>query len=364
MEVDSHKLSIEEPMQLTGWHIKPTRFSSTLLQNCTLIVPTYRRPQSIISLLERLIVLDDTPSEVIVVDGSPESDVVDQFLSWVKQKELPFDIKYIRSPSGLTRQRNIGIEASCGDIIYFLDDDCLPETDYFKGIFKVFQQDINGKIGGVAGSIVNEMGQPLSLRWRLRMWLKLVSKDGVPGKYYANASSVPKSLMNPFIGNISTDILPGGASAFRREVFKEDRFSEFFAGYAQGEDLEMSLRIKIRWQLLWCGDAHVLHLHAPIGRPRPFDKGKMEIRNRYFIWKRHSHSPMFTDQIKFWADLFFIGALDLGRFIARPSQIYLFVHCLGVLSGIFLCVFFPPSYDEPIVKQNYLFQLEALHSEL
>lgn len=345
---------------LTGWKIERSVKNLRTIEKSTLIIPTYRRPKSLISLLEQLIILEEVPSEVIIVDGTPGKEVEEPFLSWVVEKELPFEMKYIRSSSGLTIQRNIGIEASCGEIIFFLDDDCVPQEGYFRSISMVFQEDTKHKVGGVAGSIINEMDHPPSFRWHLRMWLNIVPRNGIPGKYYNNATSVPRGLMPLFTGKIQTDILPGGASAFRKEVFNDNHFSEFFKGYAQGEDLEMSLRVSKNWQLIWCGDAHILHLHTQTGRPHPFEKGKMEIYNRFFIWKRYTPNPSWPDQIRFWSDVILIAILDLARYIIKPWRNQPLLHSLGVISGVFSCIFNPPVYDEPPVKREYSFEYETI----
>jgi len=231
-------------------------------------------------LLEHLVSRSDCPAEVIVVDGAPEDD---QLAMWAKTH----NIVYLRSPAGLTRQRNLGVDASTGEFVFFLDDDCRPLPGYFRIIREAF---IEKQVGAVAGTLVNEMDRPLSWRWRVRFFLRLVPR-GEPGRYYPTATSVPRALMKPFTGTRPTDIFPGAAFACRREALKKHRFSEFFNGYCQGEDVEMSMRIGRDWKILWSGDAHAIHQPASDSRPGSFDKGRMEVRNRYFIWQRYTPHP-------------------------------------------------------------------------
>src|SRR5262249_58127541 len=126
----------------------------------------------------------------------------------------------------------------------------------------------------------------------------------------------------------SVDVVPGGASAYRRRVFEKHRFSEYFQGYAQGEDLEMSRRVAREGRLLWCGDAHVRHLHAGGGRPDWYAKGRMEVRNRFFIWKRHSPDAALSDRLRFWMDTLFSVACDAYGFL-RTRKRYAWRHLLG-----------------------------------
>ena len=73
--------------------------------------------------------------------------------------------------------------------------------------------------------------------------------------------------MEPFSGVRNIDVMPGCAWTLRREVFETERFSCFFEGYSQGEDLEMTLRVGRRWRLVCCGDGRIVHLPAGHGRP-------------------------------------------------------------------------------------------------
>ncbi len=318
------------------------------LPDCSLVVPTYRRPMEVVGLLEMLIGLPDTPAEVIVVDGSPNRASHELVKPWAMGAELPFDLIYLFSPPGLTRQRNVGVDAARGDYIFFLDDDCLPQPGFFRAIRDVFQNDRTGAVGAVGGSLINEMNRPLSRRWQLRFALRLVPR-GEPGRYYPTATSVPRALATPFTGTRPTDVLPGAAFACRREVLRRHRFSEFFDGYSQGEDLEMSLRIGRDWQLVWSGDARAIHEPASGGRPPSFQKGRMEVRNRYFIWRRYTPRPSVACRIKLWLDFVFIGACSLGR-----GQV---AHAAGVLCGAFECLVTPPRYTEPPARQEYEFTL-------
>jgi glycosyltransferase involved in cell wall biosynthesis len=300
-------------------------------------------------LLAHLMALADRPGEVVVVDGSPDRQTAEAIAAWARDRPVPFRLVYIESPSGLTRQRNVGVDASRGEIVFFLDDDCRPQPGYFRAIREVFRNDRTGEVGAVGGSLINEMNRPLSWRWRLRFALRLVPR-GEPGWYYPTATSVPRALVAPFSGTRPTDVLPGAAFACRREVLRRHRFSEFFNGYSQGEDLEMSLRIGQDWRLVWSGDARAIHEPAPGGRPRSFRKGRMEVRHRYFIWRRYTPRPNWGCRVKLWLDFLLIGACSLAR-----GQV---AHAGGVLYGAAECLVRSPRYTEPPTRQEYEFSLD------
>jgi len=326
------------------------------LEDCSLVVATYCRPREVATLLDNVAKLPDPPGEFLIVDGSPDRDTEEATTDWAPDRSAPFDLIYVRSPAGLTRQRNVGIEASTREIVFFLDDDCEPLPGYFGAMRGVFREDRKGEIGAAGASIVNEMGLPLSRRWRLRFLLHLVPR-GEPRRYYPMATSVPSTLQPRFSGNRVVDMVPGGASAFRRAVFDRHRFSLFFDGYAQGEDLEMSLRVGREWKIVWCGDAHVRHWHALGGRPGTFAKGKMEVRNRFFIWRRHSPDASLADKCRFWLDVAYIFGYDLAAYCAHPFSGARLALAMGIASGAVSCILRPPRYEEPRVRRTFEFDL-------
>ena len=331
------------------------------LPDCSLVVATYERPVAIVTLLTALDEIADPPGEVVVVDGSKGRETERAVRDWSLTAQAPFDLVYVHSPAGLTLQRNVGVDASAGAFVFFLDDDCVPHEGYFREVRRVFVEDGSQQIGAVAGAIINEMNKPLSGRWRTRFALRLAER-GEPASYLSSGVSVPASTVSPFSGLRQVQVVPGGAVAYRREVLNECRFSLFFSGYAQGEDLEMSLRAGSRWKLMWCGDAHVSHFHAVEGRPASVAKGRMEVRNRYFIWKRHA-SPTVLGRFRFWADLAYGAVYDVVNFASHPRSLSPMRHAWGVVSGIASCLTRPPRYTEPAARREYQFALETLAPE-
>lgn len=347
-------MQAEGLQRFAGWRVDASRRAG--LEDCTLVIATYQRPEELLLLLDALVDYVDGPGEVVIVDGTPAHHVEEKVRAWTSRQQLPFDLIYVSSPAGLTRQRNVGIDISSKDFVFFLDDDCIPLGGYFAEIHRVFKEDTRGEIGAACGLAVNEMDRPVSLRWRLRLALRLVPRIE-PGIYHPSGTSVPRSLIKPFSGVRRTDTLSGCAMAFRRKVLDRHRFSEFFYGYSQGEDLEMSLRVGRENTLVWCGDARVIHNHAPGGRPTSFRKGLMEVRNRHFIWSRHARELRFADRVRFWLDMAFLILMDLGWFVRRPLHYSVLSHAAGLTWGVIYCLIIPPKYEEPPAKLQYAVSL-------
>jgi len=348
--IEFPKVDFAESFLLPGWQIPakvPGAFS-----DCTLIVATYKRPNEAMNLLKALAQRTDVPAEIVIADGSPELNLGERLASWTTETPLPFDVVYASCPSGLTRQRNIGVDLSTREYVFFLDDDSLPLDNYFREIRNIFKGDSKKRIGAIGGSVVNELDKPISRRWKLRLALGIVPRIQ-PMTYGACGTSTPKGLISRFKGVRRVDVLPGCAFAFRREVLDRHRFSSFFDGYSQGEDLEMSLRVGAEWDVVCCGDAEVLHQQAPAGRPTSAAKGRMEVRNRFFIWKRHRPVTRVIDRIRFWSDIALLGIFDILHFIRRPWRTSDFAHATGLFRGACQCVFAPPRHTEPMTHTVY-----------
>jgi len=342
---------------LPGWRTPPAP-DGRALADCSLVVPTYARPSEVMALVDALAALPDPPGEVVVVDGSPDDRTAAPLARWARAQRAAFTLVYAASAPGLTRQRNVGIDLSTRRYVFFLDDDCIPAPGYFRSMRRVFEADRAGRIGAAGGTISNGPTQ-LKLRWRLRFLLRLIP-GREPGRYYATATSAPRIGVPSAGGTYPVDMVPGGVAAYRREALERDRFSLFFDGYAQGEDLEMSRRLSRSWELRWCVDARVVHNHAPGGRPPGFAHGRMSVRNRWFIWRRHSPEPPRRECGRFWADVAFCTLYDLAVALPRPSRWPQLAYTAGALRGILDCLVAPPRYEEPPAKREYTLAAEPL----
>lgn len=341
--------------RLPGWRVSsPVRYGSRgPLEQCSLVVPTYNRHAEVFRLLESLLGIPDAPGEVVIVDGHPGHQLGAELLLWLDARSAPFECAYVESPPGLTRQRNVGVDVSTRPYVFFLDDDAVPLAGYFQEMARVFEEDHARRIGGIAGCVINEMDRPLARRWQLRFALGIVPRIE-PMIYYPSGTHVPRSLLKPFSGVRPIDVMPGCAWTFRREVFDAERFSCFFEGYSQGEDLEMSLRVGRRWDLVCCGDARILHLPAGHGRPVSYTRGVMEMRNRYFIWRRHTPHPARRHVWSFWFDTALLVGMDLAWFCVQPWKLQPLGHAAGTLRELFQCLRRPPEFQEPPARREYV----------
>jgi len=338
---------------LPGWRAAPRL--AVGLADCSLIIPTYRRPLEAREQIENLCRLGDVPAEVLFIDSSPDNETELALKEATTLLELPFELIYVKSPKGLTLQRNIGLDICTRPLIFFLDDDAFPKPDYFQSLRASLIGHNSNDVGAAGACIINEIDKPIPGRWRVRRALRLVPRCE-PYVYNDVGSSAPSGLLKAFTGVRDVDIFQGGACAIKRAVLDAERFSEFFKGYAYGEDVEMSMRVRRRWRVVFCGDAHIFHRGTSStvgGRPDGFQKGKMEVINRYFIWNRYSSHTSFLNRVRLYADFLFVVAMDLGWTVAKPGQWRYASHAFGILAGIWESIVSPPVYDEPPVRRRY-----------
>jgi len=101
----------------------------------SLIIPSYNRPRQLAKCLESVARLEYPREqfEAIVVDDGGEA-VLDAVVSSVSSR---LDITLLRQAhAGPAAARNTGAAKARGQLLAFLDDDCLPATDWLQSLEK------------------------------------------------------------------------------------------------------------------------------------------------------------------------------------------------------------------------------------
>jgi len=120
----------------------------------SLIICTYMRPKPLLQLLQSVDKQSVYPNEILIIDGSLNNDTE----LVLKQNQFS-NIKYFlvsNDDRGLTKQRNFGISKVSNDIeiVCFLDDDTVLESNYFEEIIKAYS--LFPDALGIGGYIINE----------------------------------------------------------------------------------------------------------------------------------------------------------------------------------------------------------------
>jgi len=257
-----------------------------LIAGIAVAICTAGRPASLGRFLASLVAQDRRPEQLIIVDAARDDLAECVVRDHAAGPTCAREVVYVRVSGplrGLTRQRNHALRLVRTDLVAFFDDDivllpgCLAELERAH-------RGHGASVIGVGAYIENEFERP-ALRWRIRARTRVVTSLE-PGRYFRSGMSTPWSFLPPTQELVEGDWLPGGAVVWRTACTRAIGFNEGFAGYAQGEDLDFSLRARPQGRLLIAGTARVLHLHEPSGRPDAFRRGFMEIHNRYQIHQR------------------------------------------------------------------------------
>lgn len=122
----------------------------------SVIVPVYNEEKNIRSLIERLLDLNFPRNkyEVIVVDNNSK----DNTSEIIKE----FQVIYLcEEKQSSYAARNKGIKESKGDILAFIDGDCIPDKDWLKNAIAHF---INEDVDIMAGNIILSINYSIPLK--------------------------------------------------------------------------------------------------------------------------------------------------------------------------------------------------------
>jgi glucosyl-dolichyl phosphate glucuronosyltransferase len=174
----------------------------------SVILCTYNRSQDLKRALESVahsIVPSDCDWEVLVVDNNSSDqtrELIEEFCT-----QFPERFVYIFEPKqGLSHARNAGILAARGDMIAFVDDDVIVESNWLHNLTVALQ---DGDCAGAGGRILPER------EFAMPAWMSqdLLRVGGV----------LPFFDLGPAAGKL--DRAPYGANmAYRREMFEKYGF--------------------------------------------------------------------------------------------------------------------------------------------
>ena len=319
--------------------------------NFSLIICTYNRKNSLLSLLTSVESQIVFPNDIIVIDGSTDDDTKNM-LSKRVFKNLRY-FKILPEQRGLTRQRNIGISkvASLSEIVCFLDDDTILKADYFQQIIKTY--DIFPEALGVGGYIANEIRWEMIKGkygetkkdfiydgWRRQegkrfIWRKKLGLDSDRPPGFSPLFSHGRSIgFLPPSGNIyPAEQLMGGVSSFRKSVFQKHKFSNYFEGYGLYEDADFCIRVARCGVLLVNTAALLEHHHNSAGRPNQFIYGKMVVRNGWYVWRVKNPTPNFSDILKWNSITFLLMLIRFTNVLTTNKKREAFIESCGRFMG-------------------------------
>ncbi|MFT5437977.1 MAG: glycosyltransferase involved in cell wall biosynthesis [Ulvibacter sp.] len=319
----------------------------------SLIICTYMRPKSLLTLLESVVVQSNYPSEILVIDGSLNDDT-EKILDANKFEGLKY-FKVSKENRGLTKQRNFGIEkvADNIDIVCFLDDDIILTPTYFETLLSTYQ--LHPEALGVGGYIANEVAwrplkpseKPNSNQFAYDGYVRSEGARFALRKKLGLDADRPPAFMPDFAHGRSVSFLPpsgkiyeveqfmGGVSSFKTEVLHTEKFSEYFVGYGLYEDADFTLRLSKIGKLYVNTAAQLFHYHEPSGRPNQYSYGKMVVRNGWYVWRVKHPIPSFKARLKWNATALLLTLIRFSNSIKGVQKKEAFTEAIGRTIGWF-----------------------------
>jgi len=230
-------------------------------ERVSVVIAAYNASRTIDDCLTSILKQDFSDYEVVVVDDGSTDDTVE------KVKEYP--VRLIKNPSqGLPAARNAGFEASKGNIVIFLDSDCIVGRDLIGDLVRPLQ---NPEIG---------VTQP---------WWDNVTKDRL----------VPSLIFKIYEYSLPnteyTDYFWGYCFAIRRELLK--RVGGFDPATRMGaDDIELAQRIiKAGYRIYLMKELRVKHLfrQSLLGHI----KRHFRIARDQFVYVHQSKKFMYNQRI-------------------------------------------------------------------
>lgn len=288
------------------------------------IIATRNRPELVLTAVRSLVEQTVLPRELCIVDSSDETPARPDIERLCAEAEIALD--YVHpAPRGLTIQRNVGIDRTRGDPVFFVDDDVWLAPDAHEQILAEYER-WGPELGGVRGT---RLRPPLPNRLAV-LWRRLF----VMGGWWPEASG---RMRGGFFAEDAIDLaeprpvefFTGLLMSYRREVFEHERFDENLAGYAFKEDSDFSYRVGKRGYLLvQTPKARIDHLKTDSQRLAPFDFQRMNVAHQLYLHRKNMPQTV-TNRVALGWGLLGTFLLSIGKAMQTRNRGYV----TGMLVG-------------------------------
>jgi len=179
---------------------------------------------------------------IIVIENGSIHSIQDKILL-LKNKYPDIKIVFNRENIGVSMGRALGLNYCEGEYVIFLDNDMEVTEGWLENLLLRFAE--NDNVAAVCSKVIKDGRAQLNGRFIKNNRIDY-SRDNV---------HIESPIAND---ELACDIIHGGATIYRRKVFRDVSFSnDYFIGY---EDLDLMLQLKSKgYQLLNCPKSVVIH---------------------------------------------------------------------------------------------------------
>jgi GT2 family glycosyltransferase len=241
----------------------------------SVVIATLGRPDVLRETLATIARCDPPPAEVIVVDGDAAGSAEDVAAA--------ARARYARARTGLTAQRNAGLDLATGDVVVFLDDDTDVGPGLLAALGRAYRDD---GVAGVTGRVVDrDLRRFGNMRSR---WRRLLPGGGREGSL--TRFGYPRRVQDE-TRELDVEYMLGGLMTARRELAARVRFDERLTGYGLLEDEDFSYRLSRVGRLRFVPDAVVVHRNVDAARKvspaRTREFNRTVVVNRAYLFRKN-----------------------------------------------------------------------------
>lgn len=263
------------------------------MKKIDLVIISYNRLDDLQETVKNVLIYKNSLNKIFIIDNN-SIDGTAEYLS--RLNDDIFEIVLSKENLGVAGGRNLGIKRSDADILVFLDDDAIFNTqkgDPFLLVLNEFNE--NESLGIIAFKITNYYSKKVQ-----RHEFPFVDK---------NISQDTKNICAYYVG---------AGHAISKEVFEKCGVypEDYFYGK---EELDLSLRaINNNFTLIYNPNIEVFHKQSPTGRQKNDEKWTQVYRNRLVIsYKYYPFIYMIITNI-----LWFLKIALISKSISIPINGY------------------------------------------
>jgi GT2 family glycosyltransferase len=271
------------------------------------VIATRNRPDDLLNTVNSVLAQTVLPAELCIVDSSDVTPTRTLIEEACKSAGLPLD--YVHpAPRGLTVQRNVGVDRTKGDPVFFIDDDVELAVDCHQRVLDVYEQ-WGTKVGGVRATPVRPARPSLVTRLYRRLF-------GIGGWWPESSGKVRRGFyaegISDSAGVRKIEYMNGWFMSYRREVFEHERFDEALSGYAYKEDIDFSYRVSRHYTLVQTPHARCDHLKSGSARMSSHQLQRMNLANQFYLHRKLMPQTAVNKAALWWA-LTGLFILNLGK---------------------------------------------------
>jgi GT2 family glycosyltransferase len=288
------------------------------------VIPTKDRAARAEAAVAGLLSQTRLPARIVVVDASDPPLRLGHELRKAA-RSAAVELVVLHSAPSTSRQRNRGVQHVQTPLTLLLDDDVRFEPGYVEILIERWAKDGLSAFGALVGSQVI-----IERQWWLSRLLRMASMLHYDA-LRSSSTSFRRSRKLRFVPVPADEVVVpacgAGYGLFRTQLLRRHPFDERFAGYAPGEDLDMSSRLSSEAPILQLPDARWTHdenLHERTSVSRWRQRGRTETYFRL----RHLQ-PTLLCRIAFALSLVTETLIAAAHSLRHRDR-----HVLGYLCGV------------------------------